>query len=133
MAFDTAPEFETGRQIAPQITYSTTKDDKEVLHLISKFVQGYVSEPILIFMEDEEDKTLLQAIREACKSAKLTAKECLVESEIRVLSADATQRKDGVYVFPQKFGRGLDFKLMKDARVLILMKADSKLTEADIH
>lgn len=101
--------------------------------MISKFVQGYVSEPILIFMEDEEDKTLLQAIREACKSAKLTAKECLVESEIRVLSADATQRKDGVYVFPQKFGRGLDFKLMKDARVLILMKADSKLTEADIH
>jgi len=132
LKFQTAPEFEQGRTISPAIRYSRAPSDFDVTDLVTKFVTSNASDPMLIFVEDEKDEKTLKAIQTASQAAKLRVSLCMTEDNLKVISADATQRTDGVYVFPQKFGRGIDFKLMKDAKVLILMKAESKLTTADV-
>ena len=41
-------------------------------------------------------------------------------------------RSSGVFTFDKGFGRGIDFKLQQDAKVLVLMNGEQKLTTADI-
>jgi len=41
-------------------------------------------------------------------------------------------RSSGVFTFDKEFGRGIDFKLQQDAKVLVLMNGEQKLTTADI-
>ena len=41
-------------------------------------------------------------------------------------------RSSGVFTFDKGFGRGIDFKLQQDAKVLVLMNGEKKLTTADI-
>jgi hypothetical protein len=42
-------------------------------------------------------------------------------------------KSNGVFIFPKVYGRGIDFKFQTDAKVLILMNGDLKLTTADVH
>jgi len=41
-------------------------------------------------------------------------------------------RSSGVFTFDKGFERGIDFKLQQDAKVLVLMNGEKKLTTADI-
>ena len=41
-------------------------------------------------------------------------------------------QSSGVFTFDKGFGRGIDFKLQQDAKVLVLMNGEQKLTTADI-
>jgi hypothetical protein len=42
------------------------------------------------------------------------------------------QDMEVVFTFDKEFGRGIDFKLQQDAKVLVLMNGEQKLTTADI-
>ena len=46
---------------------------------------------------------------------------------------EASGATKGAYLFPKKYGRGIDFKMQTEAKVLILMNGHHKLTTADLN
>ena len=85
MEFDTAPEFELGRKIAPAIRYSRAPSDFDVTDLVTKFVTANASDPMLIFVEDEKDEKTLKAIQTASQASKLRVALCMTEETLKVI------------------------------------------------
>ena len=76
---------------------------------------------------------MITQIKAACADVRLPVATCFNEDQLATFSKDAGAKSKGVYLFPKKFGRGIDFKLQIDAKVLILMNGDHKLTTADCN
>ena len=88
---------------------------------------------MLIFLEKVEDEQLITEIKAACAEVRLAVGTCFNEEQLATFGKDAGAKSKGVYLFPKKFGRGIDFKLKIDAKVLILMNGEHKLTTADCN
>ena len=76
---------------------------------------------------------MITEIKAACTEVRLAVATCFNEEQLATFGKDAGAKSKGVYLFPKKFGRGIDFKLKADAKVLILMNGEHKLTTADCN
>lgn len=133
MVFDAAPEFASGQKMQNNITYDKSSTDTETARKIRDFISNNSSVPMLIFLENVNDEKLISGIRAACTEVRLNLGTCFNEEQLATFGKDAGGKSKGVYLFPKKFGRGIDFKLQIDAKVLILMNGEHKLTTADIN
>jgi hypothetical protein len=88
---------------------------------------------MLIFLENEKDDKLIAKIKAACDQARLSLSLCFDAMDLKTFEKAASAKSSGVYLFPKKYGRGIDFKLQVDAKVLVLMNGAHKLTTADIN
>jgi len=88
---------------------------------------------MLIFLENDEDEKLISKIKAACVQARLSLSPCFNDEQLKTFEKAASAKSSGVYLFPKRYGRGIDFKLQVDAKVLVLMNGAHKLTTADIN
>ena len=133
MEFDAAPEFASGEKIENDISYDRTFTDAETAEKIRQFVSTNLHKPMLIFLEKVEDEWLITEIKAACTEVRLAVATCFNEEQLATFGKDAGAKSKGVYLFPKTYGRGIDFKLQIDAKVLILMNGEYKLTTADCN
>ena len=115
------------------IVYDKSATDEETARKIREFVSTNLHAPMLIFLEKVEDEWLITEIKAACTEVRLAVATCFNEEQLATFGKDAGAKSKGVYLFPKKFGRGIDFKLKIDAKVLILMNGEHKLTTADCN
>lgn len=87
----------------------------------------------MIFLENYEDEALTASIKAICAAAGIYFAPCPDDETLKVLSNEVGSKGSGVFTFPKVYGRGIDFKFKADAKVLILMNGDHKLTTADVH
>ena len=73
------------------------------------------------------------AIHEACKLVKVEMKLCLSDDQLKTISAEAKKRDNGVYVLLKEYGRGVDFKMQKEAKVLVLVNGKFELALSDVQ
>ena len=53
-------------------------------------------------------------------------------TKLRYEVREAADKSNGIYLLRQEFGRGIDFKLLEKAYVVVLMNGSLELTEADV-
>ena len=134
MKFDTAPEFASGLKSHPTvITHDQCDSAASAIQKTRGFIIGNLTLPILIFLEKYDDDALVTPIRNLCSVAGIYFEACSDDDTLRVLSNEVGAKSNGVFIFPKVYGRGIDFKFQTDAKVLILMNGDLKLTTADVH
>ena len=64
---------------------------------------------------------------------KVEMKLCLSDDQLKTISAEAKKRDNDVYVLLKEYGRGVDFKMQKEAKVLVLVNGKFELALSDVQ
>ena len=87
---------------------------------------------MLVFMEELENAHI-NMFDTAATNNGVRCKPIKDEMTLEFTIIEAAQCDTGIYLMPTEFGRGVDFKLQKDAFVIVLMNGSLSLKDSDIN
>jgi transcription antitermination factor NusG len=97
-----------------------------------KFVEDNKSKPILAFMETYEEK-VKNMLENATKKAHIEDYVHIKDEErMKVEIKHASKRRNGLISMLAKDGRGIDFKSLYEAKVLIIFNGKLMFRHSDI-
>jgi len=123
-------EFRTRKPVKVSHSTSYVPDQKELKAKLFEQVRNNSNTPFLVFSEDYDFAIKLFDGLKKELGVKLHA---IPDGDtLERTTIEAVNCQNGVFVMPTLFGRGIDFKLLKEAKVVILMGGSLDLNSSDI-
>jgi len=123
-------EFRTGKPVKASHSTSYEPDSTKLKLTLIEQVRNNSNTPFLVFSEDYDFAIKLFDGLEKQLGVKLHA---IPDGDtLERTNIEAVNCQNGVFVMPTLFGRGIDFKLLKEAKVVILMGGSLDLNSSDI-